>query len=89
LALFPDVVVTTSNLASDAAGVAAHMAPEAADAGTPAPDFAPANAGEVVETCPQVDANVPLQLIREICNRVSYPHASKRVRVPHGLPRGG
>jgi hypothetical protein len=88
LALFPDVVVTTSNLASDAAGVAAHMAPEAADAGTPAPDFAPANAGEVVETCPQVDANVPLQLIREICNRVSYPHASKRVRVPHGLTQG-
>jgi len=77
LAIFPDVVETTSNLASDAAGVAAHTAPEAADAGTPAPDLAPANAGEVVETRPQVDANAPSQLIREICNRVSYPHASK------------
>jgi hypothetical protein len=42
-----------------------------------APDLAPANAGEVVETRPQVDANAPSQLIREICNRVSYPRASK------------
>jgi cobalamin biosynthesis Mg chelatase CobN len=81
LAIFPDVVETTSNLASDAAGVAAHMAPAATDTGTPAPDLAPANAGEVVETCPQVDApvdvNAPSQLIREICNCVSYPRASK------------
>jgi hypothetical protein len=77
LAIFPDVVETTRNLASDAAGVAAHMAPKAADTGTPAPDLAPANAGEVVETRPQVDANAPSQLIREICNRVSYPRASK------------
>ncbi len=77
MAIIPDVLETTSNLASDAAGVAAHMAPEAADTGTPAPDLAPANAGEVVETRPQVDANAPLQLIREICNRVSYPRASK------------
>jgi hypothetical protein len=77
LAIFPDVVETTSNLASDVVGVAAHMAPEAADAGTPAPDLAAANAGEVVETCPQVDANAPLQLIRKICNRMSYPRASK------------
>jgi cobalamin biosynthesis Mg chelatase CobN len=37
----------------------------------------PANVGEVAETRPQVDANAPLQLIREICNRVSYPRASK------------
>ena len=37
----------------------------------------PANVGEVVETRPQVDANAPSQLIREICNRVSYPRASK------------
>ena len=48
---------------------------------TPAPDLTPANVGEVVETCPQVDApvdaNAPSQLIREICNRVSYPRASK------------
>jgi hypothetical protein len=78
LAIFPDVVETTSNLASDAAGVAAHMAPEAADAGTQAPELAPAtNAGEVVETRPQVDANAPSQLIREICNCLSYPRASK------------
>jgi cobalamin biosynthesis Mg chelatase CobN len=77
LAEFPAVVESTRNLASDAAGVAAHMAPEAADTGTPAPDLAPANVGEVVETRPQVDANAPLQLIREICNRVSYPCASK------------
>jgi hypothetical protein len=77
LAIFPDVVDTPSNLASDAAGVAAHTAPKSADAGTPAPDLAPANAGEVVETCPQVDANAPSQLIREICNRMSYPCASK------------
>ena len=77
MAIFPDVVETTSNLASDAAGVAAHMAPAATDTGTPAPDLAPANAGEVVETRPQVDANAPSQLIREICNRASYPRASK------------
>jgi hypothetical protein len=37
----------------------------------------PANVGEVVETRPQVDANAPSQLIREICNRMSYPRASK------------
>jgi hypothetical protein len=66
LAIFPDVVETTRNLASDVAG-----------AGTPAPDLAPANAGEVVETRPKVDANAPSQLIREICNRVSHPRASK------------
>ena len=77
MAIFPDVVETTSNLASDAAGVAAHMAPKAADAGTSAPDLAPANVGEVLETRPQLDANAPSQLIREICNRVSYPRASK------------
>ena len=59
MAIFPDVVETSSNLASDA------------------PDLAPANAGGVVETCPQVDANAPSQLIREICNHVSYPRASK------------
>ena len=77
MAIFPDVVETTSNLASDAAGVAAQTAPKAADTGTPAPDLAPENAGEVVETRPQVDANAPSQLIREICNCVSYPRASK------------
>jgi hypothetical protein len=44
---------------------------------TPAPDLMPANVGEVVETRPQEDANAPSQLIREICNRVSYPRASK------------
>jgi hypothetical protein len=77
LAIFPDVVETSSNLASDAAGVAGHTAPKSADSGIPAPDLAPANAGEVVETRPQLDANAPLQLIREICNRVSYPRASK------------
>ena len=80
LAIFPDVVETSSNLASDAAGVAGHTAPKSADAGIPAHDLAPANAGEVVETHPQIDANAPLQLIREICNRVSYPHASKFLR---------
>ena len=37
----------------------------------------PENVGEVVETRPQVDANAPSQLIRKICNRVSYPRASK------------
>jgi hypothetical protein len=68
LAIFPDVVETTSNLASDAAGVAAHMAPEVADAA--APDLAPANACEVVETRPQVDSNAP-------SHHVSYPRASK------------
>jgi len=77
LAIFPDVVESTRNLASDVTGVAVHMAPKATDTGTPAPDLAPANVGEVVETHPQVDANAPSQLIREICNRVSYPHASK------------
>jgi hypothetical protein len=77
LAIFPDVVESTRNLSSDAVGVAAHMAPEAADTGTPTPDLAPANVGEVVETRPQVDANAPSQLIRKICNRVSYPRASK------------
>jgi hypothetical protein len=77
LAIFPDVVESTTNLASDAAGVAAHMAPEAADTGTPAPDLTPENVGEVVETRPQVDANAPSQLIREICNCMSYPRASK------------
>ena len=44
---------------------------------TPAPDLTPENVGEVVETRPQVDANAPSQLIREICARVSYPRASK------------
>jgi hypothetical protein len=77
LAIFPDKVETFRNLASDVTGVAGHMVPEPADAGIPAPDLAPANAGEVVETRPQVDANAPSQLIREICNRVSYPRASK------------
>jgi len=77
LAIFPDVVESTTNLASDVAGVAGHMARESADAGIPAPDLAPANVGEVVETRPQVDADAPSQLIREICNRVSYPRASK------------
>jgi hypothetical protein len=70
--VFPDVVETSSNLAVDAVGVAGHMAPESADVGITAPDLAPADAGEVEETCPQVVAD-----IREICNRVSYPHASK------------
>ncbi len=42
-----------------------------------APDLTPENVGEVVETRPQVDANAPSQLIREICNRMSYPRASK------------
>jgi hypothetical protein len=77
LAIFPDVAETYSNLASDAAGVAGHMAPESADAGIPAPDLASANAGEVEETHPQVVADAPSQLIREICNCVSYPRASK------------
>ncbi len=36
-----------------------------------------ANVSEVVETRPQVDANAPSQLIREIAARVSYPRASK------------
>jgi hypothetical protein len=31
----------------------------------------------VEEMRPQVVADAPSQLIREICNRVSYPHASK------------
>ena len=61
----------------DAAGVAGHTAPESADAEITAPDLAPADAGEVVEMRPQVVADAPSQLIREICNRVSYPHASK------------
>jgi len=74
---FPDVVETSSNLAVDAAGVAGRMAPESADAGIPAPDLSPADAGEVEETRPQVVADAPSQLIREIRNRVSYPHASK------------
>ncbi len=77
MGILPDVVKTPSNLASDVAGVAGHMAPESADARTQAPDLAPANAGEVVETRPQVEANAPSQLIREICNCVSYPRASK------------
>jgi len=34
-------------------------------------------AGDVVETRPQVDADATLQLIREICNHVSYCRASK------------
>ena len=87
MAIFPDVVETTSNLASDAAGVAAHMAPEAADAGTQAPELAPAtNAGEVVETRPQVDANAPSQLIREICNCGCLTLVP--VRLPHGQTQG-
>ena len=77
MAIFPNVVETSSNLASDVAGVAGHTAPELADAGIPAPDLAPANAGVVEETRPQVVADAPLQLTREICNRVSYPRASK------------
>ncbi len=64
-------------MAVDAAGVAGHTAPESADAGIPAPDLAPADAGEVEEMCPQVVSDAPSQLIRKICNRVSYPHASK------------
>jgi hypothetical protein len=61
----------------DAAGVAGHTAPESADAEITAPDLAPADAGEVVEMRPQVVADAPSQLIREICNRMSYPHARK------------
>jgi hypothetical protein len=77
LAIFPDVVESSSNLASDAAGVAGHTAPKSPDARIPAPDLTPADVGEVEETCPQVVADAPSQLIREICNRVFYPHASK------------
>jgi len=77
LAIFPYVVDTPSNLASDAAGVAGHTAPKSPDARIPAPDLTPADVGEVEETCPQVDANAPSQLIREICNCLSYPRASK------------
>ena len=75
--IFPDVVETSSNLAVDAAGVAGHMAPESAGAGIPAPDLAPVDAGEVEEMHPQVVGDAPSQLIKEICNCVSYPHASK------------
>jgi len=77
LAIFPDVVESSGNLASDAAGVAGHTAPKSPDARIPAPDLTPADVGEVEETCPQVVADAPSQLIREIRNRVSYPHASK------------
>jgi hypothetical protein len=75
--IFPDVVETSSNLAVDAAGVAGHMAPESADAGIPEPDLSPVDAGEVEETRPQVVGDAPSQLIKEICNCVTYTHASK------------
>jgi hypothetical protein len=63
-------------LAVDAAGVAGNMAPKSADAAITAPET-PGDAGDVEETCPQVVADGPSQLIRDICNRISYPHATK------------
>jgi hypothetical protein len=53
------------------------MAPESADAAITAPELTPGDAGDVEETHPQVVADDPLQLIRDICNHVSYPHATK------------
>jgi hypothetical protein len=64
-------------LAVDAAGVAEHMASESTDAAITAPELVPVDAGEVEEMRPQVVAGGPLQLIRDICNHVSYPHATK------------
>jgi hypothetical protein len=66
-----------SYLFFDAARVAGHTAPESADAGITAPDLGPVDAGEVEETHPQVVADAPSQLIKELCNCISYPHASK------------
>jgi hypothetical protein len=84
--IFPDVVETSSNLAVDAAGVAGHTAPESADAGIPAPDLAQPDAGEAEETRPQVVADAPSQLIREICNCGCLTLVP--VRLPHGQTQG-
>jgi hypothetical protein len=75
--IFRDVVETSHNLPVDAAGVPGHTAPKSADAAITATELAPVDAGEVEETRPQVVADGPLQLIRDICNRVSYPRATK------------
>jgi hypothetical protein len=77
--IFRDVVETSHNLAVDA-GVAGHMAPESADAAITAPELAPVDAGEVEEMRPQVVADGPSQLIRDICNHVSYPCATGKLR---------
>jgi hypothetical protein len=75
--IFRDVVETSRNLAVDAAGVVGNVAPESADAAITAPQLAPGDAGDVEESHPQVVADDPLQLIRDICNCVSYPRATK------------
>ncbi len=75
--IFHNVVETSHNLAVDAAGVAGNMAPESADAAITAPELAPGDAGDVEEICPQVVADGPSKLIRDICNRISYPRATK------------
>jgi len=75
--IFRDVVETSRNLPVDAAGVAGHMAPKSAEIAITARELAPVDAGEVEEMRPQVVADGPLQLIRDICNHFSYPCATK------------
>jgi len=41
------------------------------------PKLATDDAGDVEETRPQLVADGPSQLIRDICNCISYPHATK------------
>jgi hypothetical protein len=50
---------------------------DAADAAITAPELDTDDAGDAEETHPQLVADGPLQLIRDICNRISYPHVTK------------
>jgi hypothetical protein len=79
--IFRDVVETSHNLAVDAAGVAGHMAPKSADAAIIAPELAPVDAGEVEETHPQVVADCPSQLIRDVCNCICATKTTSEERL--------
>jgi len=76
--IFHDVVETSHNLAVDAAGVAGHLAPKSADAAITAPELAPVDAGEVEEMQPQVVADGPSQLIRDVCNCICATKTTSR-----------
>jgi len=52
-------------------------ASKSADAAITAPEYAPGDGGDVEEMHPQAVADGPSQLIRDICNSVSYPRATK------------
>jgi len=73
---------TAPVLATDDAGDAGNTVPvgdadDAADAAKKAPELATDDADDAKEKRPQLFADGPSQLIRDVCNNVSYPCATK------------